>query len=72
MNKGFTITQVGGGLLAIMVLGVCLPILDPFLTDGIAATGGITSYLLMAVPFVLVVAVLLYMFKEPAPMQARW
>jgi branched-subunit amino acid transport protein AzlD len=73
MQRGFSVVQVGGFLLGAIVLGIALPIIDPFLQLGIAATGGITSYLLMALPFFMVGALVLYLFREqPRPMQAGW
>jgi hypothetical protein len=63
------IINVGGGLIMLMVIGICLPILDPFLSLGIAATGGITAVLLMAMPFVLVVAGILYLLSDKQPAQ---
>jgi branched-subunit amino acid transport protein AzlD len=73
MQRGFSVVQVGGFLLGAIVLGIALPILDPFLALGIGATGGITSYLLMALPFFMVAALVLYLFREqPRPVNTGW
>ena len=61
--------QIGSVLFALIVVGVCLPILDPFLQQGITATGGITAILLMAIPFFLVGAIVLRLFRETPPTQ---
>ena len=71
-SRGFTVLQVGGVLFGVIVLGLCLPIIDPFLAMGISATGGITGYLLMAFPFFLVGALALHLFREQPPQQAGW
>jgi hypothetical protein len=66
-QRGFSVVQIGSVLLACIILGIALPIIDPFLQLGIGATGGITAYLLMAFPFFLVGAVVLYLFREQPP-----
>lgn len=59
--------QIGSVLLGAIVLGITLPIIDPFLATGIAATGGVTGYLLMAIPLFMVGALVLHLFREQPP-----
>ena len=46
-----------------LILFALLPILEPFLAQGIAATGGITALLISAYPFVLVVGIIIYTLR---------
>ena len=66
MQRGFGIREVGSLLLAALVIGVTLPVLEPFLSMGITATGGITAILLMAIPFALVLGLFISILK-PRP-----
>lgn len=71
-RRGFSVVQVGSVLLCMLIIGIALPILDPFLQLGIAATGGITSYLLMAIPLFLVAGGIMYLFRTEPPRTAGW
>lgn len=63
MRRGFGVQHVGGLLLTAIIVGLCLPILDPFLQMGITATGGVTAMLLYAVPFAFVLALFIAILR---------
>ena len=57
--RGYSPKTIISVIISLIIVGLCLPILDPFLQMGITATGGITAMVLMLIPIALVLAVLI-------------
>jgi len=72
-SKGFGIIELVVLILGAMILTLMLPLLEPFLAGGIAATGGTTGIIIAMIPLFLVAGfVIKTITNKPRPYAESW